>query len=72
MRNFAADLFGWVQPLKTAGENSIFQKNMSDYRSEGFPRTGYFVPGRDGVEVGQDSRILLALSLTNIRRFYDR
>ena len=34
-------------------------------RSEGFPLTGYFVPGRDGVGVGQDSRILPAPSLTN-------
>ena len=41
-------------------------------RSEGFPLTGYFVPGRDGAGVGQDSRILPAPSLTNIRRFYDR
>ena len=38
-------------------------------RSEGFPLTGYFVPGRDGVGVGQDSRILPAPSLTNIRWF---
>ena len=36
-------------------------------RSEGFGRAAYFVPGRDGVGVGQDSRILPAPSLTNIR-----
>ena len=36
-------------------------------RSEGFARAAYFVPGRDGVGVGQDSRILPAPSLTNIR-----
>ena len=35
-------------------------------RSEGFPLVGYFVLGRDGVGVGQDSRILLVSSLTNV------
>ncbi len=35
--------------------------------SEWFPRTGCFVPGRDGVGVGQDFIILPAPSLTNIR-----
>ena len=41
-------------------------------RSEGFPLTGYSVPGRDGVGVGQASRILPAPSLTSIKGFYDR
>ena len=33
---------------------------LADYdRSEGFPRTGYFIPGRDGIGVWQDSRIVV-------------
>ena len=32
--------------------------------SEGFARAAYFVPGRDGMGVGQDSEILPAPSLT--------
>ena len=30
------------------------------YRSEGFPRTGYFIPGRDGTRAWQISRVVRA------------
>ena len=57
-----------LSPHKVRGDNVI------PHRSEGFPRTGYFVPGRDGIGVWPDSEIvrsaasssLACRSLTNI------
>ena len=37
----------------------ILVRTLNIYRSEGFPRTGYFIPGRDGIGVWQDSRIVV-------------
>ena len=37
--------------------------SLSTYRSEGFARAAYFVPGCDGAGVWQDSEILPAPSL---------
>ena len=52
----------------------FIQKQVSLYptpnqicRSEGFARAAYFVPGRDGVGVGQDSRILPSASFARTR-----